>query len=402
MAAFTVIGVLVLSVQILNVRVHAVEHSSPKGQVLVFGGNAFMGAATVKVLLNDQYAVTIVNRGNWYWDAADTIRPYVHQITCDRYAENITAQCPALVDFVAEIGRFEAVVDFSAMKGQAMENSLSLLRGRVDYYVYISSDSVYEISERDYDGPSREDGFRVPEDPIYRALLEKADDYAWGKIQGELLLRKHAEADGLKYIALRLPDVIGPRDTFFDRFLQYHLWIRLSQDMKKPVFLPSQFINAPMSLVYVEDVAEIIGKILTMDKAKLATEYNLAFRERLTLLSILQSMQRVMGIGQVEYDLDEKNQYYLLLPSVKRGPIDISRAITDLGWNPSDPQVAIHETVFFFDNAMHRGAFEESYRRRREGVVRQLKETIFKGQESELDLAIDATYGPIRVEKDEL
>ena len=48
--------------------------------ILVFGGNGFIGAATVTRLLNAGHSVTLVNRGNWYWDSETLIKPFVRHL----------------------------------------------------------------------------------------------------------------------------------------------------------------------------------------------------------------------------------------------------------------------------------------------------------------------------------
>lgn len=48
--------------------------------ILVFGGNGFIGAATVTRLLDAGHSVTLVNRGNWYWDSDMLIKPFVHHL----------------------------------------------------------------------------------------------------------------------------------------------------------------------------------------------------------------------------------------------------------------------------------------------------------------------------------
>ena len=53
-------------------------------KILVFGGNGLLGSSTVEKLLAHGDDVTIVNRGNWYWDSKDRIKPRVHVVHCDR------------------------------------------------------------------------------------------------------------------------------------------------------------------------------------------------------------------------------------------------------------------------------------------------------------------------------
>ena len=54
-------------------------------RVLVFGGNGLLGSSSVERLVERGHEVTIVSRGNWYWDSDTRIVPRVHRaISCDR------------------------------------------------------------------------------------------------------------------------------------------------------------------------------------------------------------------------------------------------------------------------------------------------------------------------------
>jgi nucleoside-diphosphate-sugar epimerase len=52
-----------------------------KETILIFGGNGFIGAETVELLLNkyeDKYEFILVNRGNWDdWDAETRIKKFI-------------------------------------------------------------------------------------------------------------------------------------------------------------------------------------------------------------------------------------------------------------------------------------------------------------------------------------
>ena len=57
-----------------------------KSQLLVFGGNGFLGGETVMELLPlNAFDITVVNRGNWKnFDSNYRIRPFVKTINIDR------------------------------------------------------------------------------------------------------------------------------------------------------------------------------------------------------------------------------------------------------------------------------------------------------------------------------
>ena len=63
--------------------------SSQGGQkILVFGGNGFIESETVRRLrfsTEEISLITIVNRGNWYFDSEERIKPYVSaHFKCNR------------------------------------------------------------------------------------------------------------------------------------------------------------------------------------------------------------------------------------------------------------------------------------------------------------------------------
>lgn len=42
--------------------------------------------------------------------------------------------------------RFDAVIDFSAYSSDVVQDALEALQGQIQLYIYISTDSVYEVS----------------------------------------------------------------------------------------------------------------------------------------------------------------------------------------------------------------------------------------------------------------
>ena len=119
---------------------------------IVFGGNGFMGSETVLSLLTQFDKVIVVNRGNWYYDSNLRImqRKEVIHIKCDRFKhknENNLLKCEKFIKLLGSITNIDLVVDFSAYKPKAISDALEVLKGKVHLYIYISSDSVYEVCE---------------------------------------------------------------------------------------------------------------------------------------------------------------------------------------------------------------------------------------------------------------
>merc|ERR1719367_2517885 len=124
-----------------------------------------------------------------------------------------------------------------------MRAALSGLRGRFDIYVYISSDSIYEVSACAAEGWSsfRRDppvvaesvGVR-PAGCLTQCRLRWADAYGHGKLEAEevlasSLVENPAAGSG---VSIRLPDVIGPFDDTLRLWAYWH-WLQAGKD--KPV-----------------------------------------------------------------------------------------------------------------------------------------------------------------------
>jgi len=90
-----------------------------KRNYLVFGGNGFLGAEIVSLLrLRPGSDISIVNRGNWYWDSTFRIKPFVNHVKCDRYD---IMECKSFVKLIEEKKYFDMVYDFSAYRGHHLK-----------------------------------------------------------------------------------------------------------------------------------------------------------------------------------------------------------------------------------------------------------------------------------------
>jgi nucleoside-diphosphate-sugar epimerase len=180
-------------------------------QILVIGGNRFVGYLTAWRLVYGGHRVTLLNRGT----LADPFGDLVERLTGDRRTE--------LGRLVA--GRqFDAVLDFAAFDGDDVRGAVDALGGRVGHYVLVSSGQVYLLRdggpippvaarEGDYAGPLRP----RPADPADAAEW----DYGAGKRAAEDALAE-AAATGWPATAIRIPMVHGERDYY--RRLEGYLW----------------------------------------------------------------------------------------------------------------------------------------------------------------------------------
>ena len=362
-------------------------------EILVFGGNGFIGSSTVEQIMErePEATVTLVSRGNWYWDSLTRIRPRVEQlIKCDR--EQTLSDCTELVEYIASVNKFDTVIDLSAYSGKAVKESSELLKGKVDLYVLISTDSVYDACEKHHDGFSKEEDCVRPETDEEKEQLNKFYDYAHRKLQTEeAIVDQRLQEGGLNFVILRLPDVVGPRDGTY-RWWIYQLWAKLSKYMPDtPVKIPSFLENYPMSFVYVEDVAKTIVDLLNAPPQVRDQIINLAWSETFTSEQLITHIEDALGIENKHIiDEDRENQFYMY-PSVRKGPIDVTKAESLLGWKTTPWEDVVKVTVEFYEQAMTGTDFLTQ----RDEIIQVLASTLFENdvdKRKELYTAIEKSY----------
>jgi nucleoside-diphosphate-sugar epimerase len=276
------------------------------------------------------YAVTLVSRGNWYYDSRSRIRDKLHKhIICDR-EESDLEHCTQLITYVQESGGIDIVLDFSAYNSQVLETTLELFKEKdvkVGVYVYISSDSIYEVcsSSKTVRLATEEDDIR-PANEDDRNLLIEADAYGNDKLMGEELLR--GPENKIPYVIFRLPDVLGPRDTT-DRWWTYQMWIQFYSFIKVPIMIPVENRILKTSYVFVEDIAQAV--LLALNKPDAWNSvYNLGLEVPLSLQEFIQGLAKELDVA-VTFDTGEFNVF----PSVSRGSVSIEKAKSVLGFQPS-------------------------------------------------------------------
>ena len=264
-----------LSVELVN---YSCSRSDLTMKVLLLGGNGFIGGQTATLLLERGADVVAVNRGkSWDWGKMETLKPRLKCIIHNR--KRPLADCRQLARMLDEWGTVDAVIDFSGFDGRAVRDAAVVLRGKTPVYIYVSSDSVYEVCEKQHGGLTRETDAVRPEDHTSRCALKKRDSYGHKKLRGEEALKRELMQSDTAYIVLRLADVIGPTDAT-GRFWQLQLWVKLAHLLPIPV-LPASLKHRPLSLVYVKDVANALANIVYMDSSQrlriVNNEFNLTF-----------------------------------------------------------------------------------------------------------------------------
>ncbi|XP_076467713.1 uncharacterized protein LOC143298702 [Babylonia areolata] len=372
--------------------------STPSGplSVLVLGGNGFMGGLTAEKLLAAGHKVVTVSRGNWYWDSAFLVKPYVTSFTCDRLYS--LDKCTGLLDLVSNGTTFDVLIDFSAYHVFAVTEVLRVLKGRIKLYVYISTDSVYDVCDKNHSQPSAETDAVRPQSEQRRQELESVETYGHRKLQiEEELARQREGGEGVPYLSLRLPDVVGPKDNTY-RWWIYQLWLRLADHLEKAPAIPGYLLNTPLSLVYSRDVANVLMQLLTPRPELLDQAFNLAFTETPTLLQLLDLIKAELNITNLPIQTDNSSQAVHLFPSVKNGPVDITKAQALLGFVPTPLHTAVTETVAFYEKAM----VNPYYHIPRKDIIRNMQ-VHFTSRPFKVMLGLKKHYGlDFQMPKDEL
>lgn len=356
-------------------------------RVLILGGNGFLGAETVEQLVNADYEITILNRGNKYYDSDKRINDFVkQQIICDRDTL-IRKTCPDLL----KSGKYDAVIDFSSYTPMHMETMIDILRGRTSLYVYISTDSVYEVCEKTHQNRTKEeDGVRPTEQQL-RDKLASNDKYGDQKLACEEALKEQRERGGFPYVILRLSDAIGPRDTTF-RLWTYQVWVKLHKVLNLPVHLPDGIHNKTFSLVYSKDVSKAILDLLSAGEKVHDKTMNLAFDEEITLEELLNKIGNYLDVDGLNVNSNDSSAWYRF-PAVDLGPTDTTLAKDIIQWNPTALDVALNETFSFNEDAM----VDKTFAKDREIMLAGFVEDILLEEMKDDDILerklIDA-YGP--------
>lgn len=157
--------------------------------ILVLGGNGFIGAEVVDYLIknNTNYEFILLNRGNWSdWDTSERIKPRVYEnIIFDRKKDSVKNCLKKYIE--DESFEFEAIIDFSCYKSRDIKSVIDDIPAeKIKLYIYISTDSVYEVCIDKTDNGSvvlNEDDSIRPESKEKQKTLKEFDSYGHHKLR---------------------------------------------------------------------------------------------------------------------------------------------------------------------------------------------------------------------------
>ena len=341
-----------------------------KLKVLSFGGNGNIGSAVLKSMIDiGTYDIVMVTRGNWHWDSEERMGPHVQTIKCDRDFQpacaadenatdcdiNALKQCKDLMKIIDATEKFDVVLDFSGYEPKWIHDNCQVLKNKVGVYIYISTDSIYEVAiDKPTKRPSIETDAVRPDDEKEINLLKRKDAYGHYKFScEEALIYYQKEKNGFPWVSLRLADVIGPRDTT-NRWWTYQLWVKFYPEIQNPIFMPAHVANKIESLTYVEDVPPVIMNIIELGEAVWNEAYNIAMEEEFSLANILLRMRDGMGMKEVLGNSQDTDKSFYLYPSVFSGNMDMSKAKKMLNFKPTKAEEAFKRTLNWYEDAFHK------------------------------------------------
>lgn len=285
-------------------------------RVLVTGGNRYIGLDLVFELARRGHEVTVINSHE------APLPEGARRIHCDRTQPGALAAALS-----GHRDAFDAVFDHTAYRPADMAPLIDLFGGRVQHYVFTSSQAVYR---RSYVQPLREDFRRhAPDDADPRKA------YGVGKVQCEDRLLELWRSDGLPATILRVGHTLGPRSPAATR--DPALFARIEQG--RPVLIPGEGFAA-MSLVHVKDVARLMAALLGNEAVK-GQAYNVSGAEQTSIVGVVHLVARAMGreveIVNVPFDIARR----LHPPLLHWGEgvagtalLSIEKALRDIDWTP--------------------------------------------------------------------
>jgi 2'-hydroxyisoflavone reductase len=288
-------------------------------KILILGGTKFIGRnLTERLIDSGQYDITLFNRGK---SNAELFGKHVKQITGDRETEDI--QKLSGIDW-------DCVIDFSAYYPVSFERLLSLLKGRIKRYIFISTISVYDISA--YNRPITEADATVTCSEAEKTS-KLPDGYGAKKVSMEQSL---LQQEGLDKIIFRPSFIYGKYD-WTERF---YYWLYRAK-FSNSILLPDAGTPVRLSLTNAADLTEALMQAISIDKHQ--NIYNTISQRTTTLRDLITAVAgrlnrnpEIIGIdkAQMEKLKLQDSQFPLCVPF--NFEIDDSRWKKDFKFQEAD------------------------------------------------------------------
>jgi UDP-glucose 4-epimerase len=303
---------------------------------LVTGGAGFIGSNIVERLVAQRTVVRVLD--NFSTGKRANIEPWLDRLELVegdvRHLETVRRAVKG-VDYVLHQAAIPSVprsvddpLESHACNATATLNVLLAARDAgVRRVVYASSCAAYGDSP---ELPKRED---MATDPL--------SPYAVSKLAGEHYCRAASEVYGLETVALRYFNVFGPRqDPASEYAAVIPAFVTLALDGERPVVYGDGLQSR--DFVYVANVVD--ANLLACRAEGVAGQvFNVACGERITLLALLEALERIMG-REVRPRFEPERP-----GDVRHSVATIEKARTGLGYEPGVGfEEGLRRTVAFF------------------------------------------------------
>ena len=299
--------------------------------VLVTGGAGFIGSHVVDSLLADGASVTVLDNFDAFYPravkerniAARRLNPWWRLIETDLCdLEGMRRQLPGdldgIIHLAARAGVRPSIQDptgYQQVNVQGTQNLLELARERgVRQFVFASSSSVYGVNPR---VPWREED----------ADLRPISPYASTKLSGEFLGRVYSHLYQIRFVALRLFTVYGPRQR---PDLAIHKFAELMRN-RRPIPMYGDG-STRRDYTFVDDIVSGIRAALAYDRTMFEV-INLGNNQTVTMLEMVRGIERALGLPAVIEHLPEQPG------DVPQTWADIEKARALLAYEPRTPYV---------------------------------------------------------------
>lgn len=180
------------------------------------------------------------------------------------------------------------------------------------------------------------------------------------------------------YVILRLPDVIGPRDST-DRWWFYQIWVQFYSSHQKPLEYSTDLRS---SYVYVNDVAQFLTTILWKTFIESSTIFhnqilNLGCEEIVSVSDLFTMIIDEFHLESLQIPIRfNSNSDVDFFPSVTRGGVNISKVLAEpFHWRPTAIRQVVRETIQWYNDAY--GMFPDA----RAEIIKRFRRNLLKNDE---------------------
>ncbi len=294
------------------------------GKALITGGAGFIGSHLTDLLLAEGWEVAALDNFEPFYDpeikwrnvnphlnnpAYRLVRVDIRDATALR--RQVDGKYDVIVHLAAKAGVRASIQDppgYEAANVGGTQNILELARElQVPQFIFASSSSVYGTNPN---VPWREDD---------HALLP-ISPYARTKVSGELLGQTYSHMYGIRFIALRLFTVYGPRQR---PDLAIHKFARLMLDRKAIPFFGDG--SARRDYTFIDDIVSGIRSAIDYSGSR-CEAINLGSNQPVSLREVIATLEEVLGLLATPTPQPEQPG------DVPQTYADISKAVALLGY----------------------------------------------------------------------